>query len=50
MGRIERRIEQAEERLGLNQEPTVVGIVWFDGEPVPPEEWRGNFIVRTIPL
>ena len=46
---IERRIERAEERLGLDQGLTIINVVWFGGEPVPPEERRDNTIVRYIP-
>ncbi len=46
MSSIERRIEQAEERLGLDQGPTIINVVWFGGEPVPAEERRGNIIIR----
>ena len=49
MNSIERRIERAEETLGMGQEPVVVNIVWFGGEPVPPERRDGNFIIRHIP-
>jgi sulfatase maturation enzyme AslB (radical SAM superfamily) len=48
MSTIERRIERAEERLGLDQGPTVINIVWFGGEPAPPEERRDNFIIRHV--
>jgi len=48
MSSVERRIEQAEERLGLDQGPTIINIVWFGGEPLPPEERRGNVIVRHV--
>jgi len=48
MSSIERRIEQAEQALGMGQEPVVVNIVWFGGKPVPPERRDGNFVVRHI--
>ena len=49
MTSIERRIEQAEQALSVGQEPVVVNVVWFGGEPVPLEERRDNFIIRHIP-
>ncbi len=48
MGNIVRRIERAEERLGLYQGPRIINIVWFGGEPVPAEEKRDNFIIRYV--
>ncbi len=48
MNSIERRIEQAEQALGMGQEPIVINVVWFGGEPVPPEERRDNIIVRYV--
>lgn len=45
---IARRIGRAEERLGLDQGPVVVNVVWFGGEPVPPEERRDNLIIRHV--
>lgn len=48
MGNIARRIERAEERLGLDQEPIIVDLVWFGGEPVPPEQRRDNVILRYV--
>jgi sulfatase maturation enzyme AslB (radical SAM superfamily) len=48
MGSIARRIERAEERLGLDQAPIIVNVVWFGGEPVPPEQRRDNVIIRHV--
>ena len=48
MNSIERRIERAEETLGMGQEPVVVNIGWFGGEPIPPERRDGNFVVRHV--
>lgn len=48
MSSVARRIERAEERLGVDQGPIVVNIVWFGGEPVPAEERRDNIIVRYV--
>ena len=48
MNSIERRIERAEEALGMGQEPITVNIVWFGGEPVPPDERRDNTIVHHV--
>jgi len=48
MGSIAKRIERAEERLGLDQGPIIVHVVWFGGEPVPPEERRDNVILRHV--
>jgi sulfatase maturation enzyme AslB (radical SAM superfamily) len=36
MSNLQRRIEQAEEALSMGQEPIIVNVVWFGGEPVPP--------------
>lgn len=47
MSSIERRIERAEEQLGLDQEPIITRIVLFGG-PIPPQERRGNVIVRYV--
>lgn len=45
---IERRIRKAEEALSVGQEPIVVKVVWFGGEPVPPEQRRDSLIVRHV--
>lgn len=49
MSHLQRRIEQAEEALGLDQGPITINVVWFGGEPVPPEQRRDNVIVRHVP-
>jgi len=38
MGSLAKRVERAEERLGLDQGLIIINVVWFGGEPVPPEE------------
>lgn len=48
MNSIERRIERAEETLGMSQEPIVYHLVHFGDSPLPPEERRGNVIVRHV--
>jgi len=48
MGNIARRIERAEERLGLDQGPLIVNVMDFSGGPLPPEERRGNVIIRHV--
>ena len=48
MSKIERRIEQAEQALGMGQEPITINVVWFGGEPVPPEQRRDNIIIRYV--
>jgi sulfatase maturation enzyme AslB (radical SAM superfamily) len=48
MSGIERRIERAEEALNMGQGLVVVNVVWFGGEPVPPEERRDNVIIRHV--
>ena len=48
MSSIERRIEQAEEALGMGQETIITNIIWFGGEPVPLEERRGNSTIRYV--
>ena len=48
MNSLQRRIERAEERLGLDQGLTIINVVWFGGEPVPPERRDGNFITRYV--
>jgi hypothetical protein len=48
MSSIERRIKQAEERLGVDDPPAVIQIVLFGGGPLPPDERRGNVIVRHV--
>jgi hypothetical protein len=48
MSRIERRVERAEQALSVGQEPLTVNVVWFGGEPVPPEERRGIITVRYV--
>jgi hypothetical protein len=44
---IEQRVEKVERKLGIEDEPVVVEIVHFGG-PLPPEERRGNVIVRHL--
>jgi hypothetical protein len=45
---IERRIEKAEQRLCVDQEPVVHLIVNFGNGSLPPGEKRGNVIVRHV--
>jgi hypothetical protein len=45
---IEQRIEKAERKLGMDEQPTVVNVVMFSDGPLPPEERRGNLIVRHV--
>ncbi len=45
---IERRIQKAEERLGVDDPPAVMQIVLFGGGLLPPDERRGNVIVRHV--
>ena len=45
---IERRIKKAEQRLCVEQEPVIHQIVIFGDGPLPPEERRGNAIVRYV--
>jgi len=45
---IERRIKKAEQRLGVDQEPVLHQIINFGDGPLPPEEKRGNVIVRHV--
>lgn len=46
--RITKRVEQAEERLNLDRAPVIVRVVDFGGGPLPPEERRGNVIIRHV--
>ena len=48
MSRLQRRIERAEEALGIGQEPMVVNITWFGDGPVPPEQQREDRILRYV--
>jgi hypothetical protein len=48
MSNMERRIERAEEALGMGQEPITINVVWFGGKPLPPERRDGNFITRYV--
>lgn len=48
MSHLQRRIEQAEEALSIGQGPIIINVVWFGGEPVPPEQRRDNVIVRCV--
>ena len=48
MSAIARRIERAEKTLSMEQEPVVCGIIHFGGGPLPPEERRGNVVVRHV--
>jgi len=45
---IERRIERAEQTLSMNGEPIIVNVVDFSGGPLPPEERRGNLVIRHV--
>lgn len=49
MGGITRRVARIEERLGLDQGPMTINVVWFGGVPVPPEERRDNVILQYTP-
>jgi hypothetical protein len=49
MGNIAKRIGRAEGRLGLDQKPMTINIVWFGGKPVPPDERHDNTIVYYVP-
>jgi sulfatase maturation enzyme AslB (radical SAM superfamily) len=48
MASITKRIERVEERMGMGQAPIIIRVVWFGGEPVPPEERRDNIIIRYV--
>ena len=48
MNRLQRRIERAEEALGIGQEPMVVNITWFGDGPAPPEQQRDDLILRYV--
>jgi len=48
MSRLQRRIERAEEALGMGQELMIVNITWFDNEPTPPEQQREDLILRYV--
>ena len=45
---IEARIKKAEEKLSIDNELTVVEIVDFSGQPLPPERVDGNRITRFV--
>lgn len=45
---IERRVRKVEESLSMGERPIVCNLVWFGGEPVPPEQRRGNVIIRHV--
>ena len=49
MNHLQRRIERAETALGVAQSEIVLNIVWFGGEPLPPEKRCGNLIIRHVP-
>jgi hypothetical protein len=34
--------------MGMGQAPIIIRVVWFGGEPVPPEERRDNVILRHV--
>ncbi|MFA6242030.1 MAG: hypothetical protein WC655_13940 [Candidatus Hydrogenedentales bacterium] len=44
---IKQRVERVEERLGFDQDPVRHEIVHFGG-PLPPDEQRGNVVVRHV--
>lgn len=48
MGNIVKRVERAEEALGMDQRPITINVVWFAGEPVPPEQRRDNVLIRHV--
>ena len=48
MGSIAKRVKRAEERLSLDQGLIIINVVLFGGEPVPPEERRGNIVSRFV--
>lgn len=48
MGNIAKRVARVEERLGLDQGPMTINVVWFGGEPVPPEQRRDNIVIRHV--
>jgi hypothetical protein len=48
MSSIERSIDRAEEKLGLNRGLLVTQIIDFSGLPLPPERRDGNIITRYI--
>ena len=48
MNRLQRRIERAEEALGMGQEPMIVNITWFGNGPVPPEQRCEDRILRYV--
>jgi len=46
---IEKRIQKAEERLGMDEgEPVVVEIVMFGDGPLPPDRRQGNIIMQHV--
>ena len=45
---IEQRIRKAEQALNMGRKPLIINRIWFGGEPVPPEQRRGNIISRYI--
>jgi len=45
---IERRIKKAEQKLGVDREPVLHQIINFGDGPLPPDEKRGNIIVRHV--
>ena len=48
MSNLTHRVEQAEQALGVVQEPIIRRIVYFGGGPLPPEERRGNSTIRYV--
>ena len=48
MSNIKTRIEKAEQRLNLDREPIICAIVDFGDKPLPPDEQRGNVLVRHV--
>ena len=50
MSDINRRLKKAEKALniGSEKEKRIVGIVWFAGEELPPDEDHGDYILRYV--
>jgi len=48
MSNIRRRIEKAEEAVGMGREPMIVNIAWFGDRPIPPERRCEDRIIRYI--
>jgi len=48
MKNIESRIKRIEDKLSINKEPIIVGVIFFGDGDLPPEKTENNIITRHI--